>query len=138
MILTDTGPLVALLDKDDSHHAACVEASKHLPAAPLVTTWPCFTEAMYLLGEVGGYRYEAEFWKLLRDQKLFLLDLTQAEIVRANDLMEKYQNVPMVLADASLMAIAEHREYQQLFTIDSDFRVYRLPDGTALEIVPFS
>lgn len=93
---------------------------------------------MYLLGEVGGYRYEAEFWKLLRDQKLFLLDLTQAEIVRANDLMERYQNVPMVLADASLMAIAEHREYQQLFTIDSDFRVYRLPDGTALEIVPFS
>jgi hypothetical protein len=52
VILTDTGPLVALLDRDDSHHAACIEASKHLPAAPLVTTWPCFTEAMYLLGEV--------------------------------------------------------------------------------------
>lgn len=138
MILTDTGPLVALLDKDDSQYAACIEASKRLPAVPLVTTWPCFTEAMYLLGEVGGYRYEAELWKLLRDRKLFLLDLTQAEIIRANDLMEKYQNVPMDLADASLMAIDEHREFQQIFTIDSDFRVYRLADGTALEIVPFS
>jgi len=138
MILTDAGPLVALLDKDDSQHGACIEAIKHLPASPLVTTWPCFTEAMYLLGEVGGYRYEAELWKLLRERRLFLLDLTQVEIDRASELMEKYQDVPMDLADASLMAIAEHRKFRRVFTIDRDFRVYRLADGSALEIVPLS
>ena len=60
MILIDTGPLVTLLDKDDLHHAACVAASQRLPSGSLLTTWPCFTEAMYLLGEVGGYRYQVK------------------------------------------------------------------------------
>jgi predicted nucleic acid-binding protein len=52
--------------------------------------------------------------------------------------MKKYQDVPMDLADASLMAIAEHREFRRVFTIDRDFRVYRLANGSALEIVPLS
>jgi len=75
MTLTDTGPLVALLDKDDPGHASCVVASKRLPFGPPLTTWPCFTEAMYLL-EVGGYRYQAELWKLHQAGRLVLHDLT--------------------------------------------------------------
>ena len=66
------GALIALLDKDDPGHAACVNAAKYLPAVPLLTTWPCFTEAMYLLGEVGGYRYQAELWKIQTLQRLVL------------------------------------------------------------------
>ncbi|MCG3156482.1 MAG: hypothetical protein DKINENOH_03106 [bacterium] len=138
MILTDTGPLVALLDKDDSYHFSCVETAKSLPAAPLVTTWPCFTEAMYLLGEVGDYRYQAALWSLLNEQRLFLLDLTSVETSRASELMEKYQNVPMDLADASLIAVAESREFRHVFTIDRDFGIYRLADGSALEVIPLA
>lgn len=73
MILTDTGPLVALLDKDDAYHSKCVEASKRLPAGPLLTTWPGFTEAMYLLGDVGGYSYESELWKLQKTQHFIFM-----------------------------------------------------------------
>ena len=54
MTLTDTGAVVALLDADDPSHAACVAAAQRLPAGPLLTTWVCFTEAMYLLGAVQG------------------------------------------------------------------------------------
>ena len=64
MILTDTGPLVALLDADDPYHVECVAALHRLPLRPLLTTWVCLTEAMYLLGEVGGYRYQAALWNL--------------------------------------------------------------------------
>jgi hypothetical protein len=54
MTLTDTGPLVALLDADDPYHAAYVAGAERLPCGPLLTTWVCFAEVMYLLGAVGG------------------------------------------------------------------------------------
>jgi len=136
MILTDTGALIALLDKDDTNHVVCVSATKHLPAVPLLTTWPCFTEAMYLLGEVGGYRYQAELWKIQTMQRLVLHDLTIAEIKRMAELMEKYRDIPMDLADASLMAVAETHSFRYVFTLDSDFQIYRLDDGSMLRIVP--
>ena len=135
MILTDMGPLVALLDADDSYHAACVAAAQRLPPAPLLTTWPCFTEAMYLLGEVGGYRYQAALWNLRTAGRLILLDLTARETDRMDVLMKKYKDVPMDLADASLVAIAENRSIRRVFSLDKDFFVYRLSDGSALEVV---
>ena len=136
MTLTDTGPLVALLDRDDLNHGVCVAASEHLPSGPLVTTWPCFTEAMYLLGEVGGYRYQAELWRLQTTQRLLLHDLTAPEVARMAFLMERYSDTPMDLADASLVVAAESRGMRRIFTLDSDFYVYRLADGAALEVVP--
>ncbi len=50
-------------------------------------------------------------------------------------LMEQYRETPMDLADASLMAMAESHSLRRVFTFDSDFYVYRLADGSALEIV---
>jgi uncharacterized protein len=58
MILCDTGPLVALIDQDDAFHARCVAALSALPAEPLLTTWPCLVEAMYLLWRAGGFLFE--------------------------------------------------------------------------------
>ena len=136
MTPTDAGALVALLDTDDPYHAACVAAAQHLPAGPLLTTWVCFTEAMYLLGTVGGYRYQAALWGLRTTGRLVLHDLTAAEADRMARLMAQYQDTPMDLADASLVVVAESRTLRLVFTTDSDFYVYRLADGSALEVVP--
>ena len=135
MTLTDTGPLVALLDDDDDHHAACLAAAKTLPAGALLTTWPCYTEAMYLLGESGGYRNQERLWQMRRAGRLQLLKLTEAETDRMAVLMAQYRNVPMDIADASLVAVAESRRLRRLFTVDSDFYIYRLADGSVLEVV---
>ena len=54
LILTDTGPLVALLDRGDPAHTVCRDAVIHFPRQPFLTSWPCFTEAMYLPGGAGG------------------------------------------------------------------------------------
>ena len=136
MTLTDAGALVALLDADDPYHASCVAAAEHLPAGPLLTTWVCFTEAMYLLGTVGGYRYQAALWNLRATGRLVLHDLAPAEADRMAALMAQYQDTPMDLADASLVVVAESRTVRRVFTTDSDFYVYRLADGSALEVVP--
>ncbi|NUO83168.1 PIN domain-containing protein [candidate division KSB1 bacterium] len=136
MTLVDAGPLVALLDKNDARHTECVEASNNLSRAPLLTTWPCFTEAMYLLAEEGGYNYISELWKFQQTQQLLLHDLTVAEIKRMAELMKKYRDTPMDLADASLIAVAESLLLREVFTIDSDFNIYRLADGSAVKIIP--
>lgn len=134
-MLTDTGPLVGLLDADDPNHATCLAAALRLPAGPLWTTWPCFTEAMYLLGEVGGHRYQAALWAMRAAGRLVLLELTPADADRACVLMDQYHDVPMDLADASLVVVAESRGLRQIFALDADFYVYRLNDGSALEVV---
>ncbi|MDP9315490.1 MAG: PIN domain-containing protein [Chloroflexota bacterium] len=135
MILTDTGPLVALLDRDDSNHQVCLAIAQRLRAQPLLTTWPCFTEAMYLLGAVGGYLYQAELWHLWSDGKLVVHDLTAAELERIITLMAKYHDTPMDLADASLVAVAENRKFADFFSLDSDFYIYRLANGSVLNLI---
>ncbi len=135
MILTDTGPLVALLDRDDANHAVCLAVAQRLPAQPLLTTWPCFTEAMYLLGAVGGHAYQAELWRLWSEGKLVLHDLTPAEIERMSTLMAQYHDTPMDLADASLIAVAESQRMQEIFSLDSDFYIYRLANGSVLRLI---
>lgn len=136
MILTDTGPLVALLDKDDPSHSICVAMAKRLPSGAMLTTWPCFTEAMYLLEDAGGYRYQAELWRLQTAHRLIIHTFTAIEVRLMAILMEKYQDTPMDLADASLMAAADKRSSRRIFTLDSDFYIYRLTDGSALEVIP--
>jgi len=63
------------------------------------------------------------------------LELTDSETDRIDSLMKQYQDVPMDLADASLISIAESRGYTRIFTIDSDFYIYRLADGSVLEVI---
>lgn len=136
MTLTDTGPLVALINRNDPNHARSRDAVRMLPAGSLITTWPCLTEAMYLLYRAAGHAGQAELWHWRSAGRLVLHDLTSEQIDRMAALMSKYQDRPMDLADASLVVAAERLGAQKLFTLDSDFRVYRLLDGSALELVP--
>jgi len=89
-----------------------------------------------LLGTVGGYRYQAALWSLRTTGRLVLHELTAAEADRMAALMAQYQDTPMDLADASLVVVAESRTFRRVFTTDSDFYVYRLADGSTLEVVP--
>jgi predicted nucleic acid-binding protein len=131
--LADAGPLVALVDRGEPEHRACREALGRL-RGPLLTTWPAFTEAMYLLGEAGGWTAQEALWRLLRHGDL-VVEMPQ-RLERMAVLMSKYQSLPMDLADASLVALAEERALTTVFTLDGDFRVYRLPRGKTFTIVP--
>ncbi len=103
---------------------------------PLVTTWPAFTEAMYLLSRAGGPAGRDALWRLVITNRLEVLDLSRSVVERSAALMKTYADRPMDLADATLVALAEERGDRRVFTLDSDFEVYRLHGRQRFEIVP--
>ena len=107
MILTDAGPLIALLSPSDPYHTRCTALTRNLQSEAMLTSWVCFTEAMYFLGETGGYRLQEALWNLQRNDRLGLHILSEPETRRMQALMEQYRDTPMDLADASLIAVAE-------------------------------
>ncbi|PZO20014.1 MAG: PIN domain nuclease [Leptolyngbya foveolarum] len=135
MNLVDTSPLVALIDSGQGKHQECVSVVAKL-AGPMLTTVPCFTEAMYLLGRVRGWPGQRMLWRLSESGALFIHRADSNEHRRMRVLMEKYQDTPMDLADASLVAAAEHLGLKRVFTLDSDFYVYRINDRDAFEVIP--
>ncbi len=134
MILIDAGPLVALVDADDQYHEKCVDCLKNL-REPLVTVWPPLIEAMYLLGDFP--RAREAVWEMLARGVVQLLRLDLADIPRIRELMTKYADRPMDLADAALVRVAEREGIRRVFTVDrNDFSVYRLHGRVALAIIP--
>jgi predicted nucleic acid-binding protein len=135
MTLTDTGPLVALVDTGDDYNTVC-EAQLPILSLPLVAPWPCFTEAMHLLNRAGGGAAQDELWEFVTRGFLIIHAPSEAEQARMRELMMKFRDTPMDLADAAVVAAAEALNAVRVFSIDSDFYVYRLADGTVLEVIP--
>lgn len=134
MILVDAGPLVALLHRDDRNHDLCVSTLRSL-REPLGTAWPVVTEAFYLLG--FSWRAQDALWEMIDSGTLGLLSLDSGDVPRMRDLMRKYRDLPMDVADAALVRIAEREGVRQIFTIDRrDFAVYRLARVGRLSVIP--
>ena len=114
---------MALIHADDRHHASCRDALERI-REPLVTVWPVITEAMYLL----DFSAEAQdaLWRLLERDAVKILSLDAGDVPRMRELMRKYGDLPMDLADAALVRAAERERISRVFTIDRrDFEVYR-------------
>ncbi|HLI14811.1 MAG TPA: PIN domain-containing protein [Acidimicrobiales bacterium] len=135
MTLTDAGPLIAIIDADEPDHDACRAALDRV-ALPLVTTWPAFTEAMYLLARAGGIRAQRALWRLVSTSRLIVADLSRSAVARTARLMDQYADLPMDLADATLVALAEERGLRRVFTLDADFHVYRFRGRQRFETIP--
>jgi predicted nucleic acid-binding protein len=100
-----------------------------------VTVWPAFTEAMYLLG--FSWDGQAALWEMVETANLALAPLDHPDAPRMRALMHKYRDLPMDLADAALVRVAEREKLRRIFTLDRrHFRVYR-PSGIGrLSILP--
>jgi predicted nucleic acid-binding protein len=94
------------------------------------------TEAMYLLGDAGGWPAQRALWAMIERGALEVADLQMSDIARARSLMEKYRDAPMDIADATLVAVAEGRGLKRIFTLDSDFGVYRYRGREVFDMVP--
>jgi predicted nucleic acid-binding protein len=125
-----------MVDQGEPDHKACVACLPNLKG-PMVTTWPAFTEAMYLLGEAGGWRAQETLWNMLHQGDLEIAVQGSDDYERMRFLMQKYRDHPMDLADASLVRLAEERHVRDIFTLDeSDFRTYRIHGRQRFRVWP--
>jgi predicted nucleic acid-binding protein len=125
-----------LIDGDDPHHSICLQTAGQLPANSLVTTWPCLTEAMHLLNRASGLEGQNGLWSYLTYGVLRLYLPEEDEWQRIPELMNQYADMPLDMADASLISAAERLGEKRLFTIDRLLGAVQLSDGQFLQIVP--
>lgn len=132
-VLVDAGALIALLDRSDAAHPRCLQALAEIHD-PIVTVWPALTEAMHLLG--GVRRGQGALAEMIEDGALGLVDLDKSDLPRLRELMEKYADLPMDFADASLVRVAERDGCTRILTFDKHFGIYRLPRRGRFTLLP--
>jgi predicted nucleic acid-binding protein len=136
MMLCDTGPMVAMVDRDDPYHKQCLDVLSEIPPDGFVATWPCVAEAMYLLGTRMGFRGQDQLWNLVDDQVISVDLPEEREWLQMRELMQRYQDTPMDLADASIVTAAERLDLRRVFTLDKHFYAYRIRGRHPFEVVP--
>src|SRR5713226_4642457 len=122
--LVDTGAILALLDRDDEWHRACVEVFRSV-SFPLLTTEAVMTEVFHLTIRDFG-RIEPA-WEFFDSDSVTLASLTDADLPDIHALMSQYRDHPMDFADATLVHVANRESIRLILTIDHDeFETYRL------------
>lgn len=120
--LIDAGPLIALFDKDDHYYFKALNFIKNYDGL-LVTTWPVVTEVLYMLD--FNINVQIDFLRWIEKGGLEIYTLLAEDMSRIIDLTQKYSNVPMDFADATLIVASEKLDIDKIVTVDSDFYVYR-------------
>lgn len=135
MLLVDTGFLLALFDKKDRHHTqALAWAPSH--AEGWITTWPVLTEAVYLLTTRLDARSALHVMDDVASGVLQVWDIPLTRVAAMTALMKRYKTLPMDLADASLVLLAEHLGTGRILTTDQrDFATYRWKNRQPFEDV---
>ena len=124
LLLVDTGPLVALANRRDKHHAGCVEYLQHYRGR-LLTTWAVLTEFSHLASSVDA---TLALYQWIERGGMEVAPLGRDELVSTIDWITRYADRPMDLADASLVISAIKTACIDVWTLDrADFETYRLP-----------
>jgi predicted nucleic acid-binding protein len=120
--LIDAGPLIALFNSSDQFHTAAVNFVKSFRGR-LLTTWSVVTQTSHMLS--FSTRAQIHFLEWIYRGGLQIIELSQAHVARLIELSKKFDDVPMDLADASLIVASEKYGITEIASIDSDFYIYR-------------
>lgn len=127
-ILVDAGPLIAMQDRSDKNYRQVKRFLEQFRGR-MLTTWPVLAEACHFLPE----RTQISFLRWAAGGGLSVVELHETALSEIAAWKEKYHDLPMDLADASLLWVAQQTGITDILTIDSrDFAAYRLPNGKAL------
>ncbi len=125
MILLDAGYIVALLDIKDRDHQRATQLL-HTKKEGWMTTWPAITEAVHMLESHVHMECALTVLTAVEEGDILIWDIPQSKIPQIQTMMEKYIDLPMDLADASMVLLAEHLGHGRILTTDQrDFGAYR-------------
>ena len=120
--LIDAGPLIALFDKSDDYHKSILKFMRKYQGR-LVTSWAVITEVLHMLD--FNVNVQMDFLKWIERDAIEIPVINKNHISRIIKLTEKYSDVPMDFADATLIVLSEIEKIGEIITIESDFHVYR-------------
>jgi predicted nucleic acid-binding protein len=130
--IVDTGPLVAFFDRAEQHHRWVVERFDELDA-PLLVCEPVLTEAMYLLARYP--KAQDAVLELIRNGALSVAFRLDEHLGALRELLQKYKDTPMSLADACIVRMTEIHHRHAVLTLDSDFLIYRRHGRAPLTLI---
>jgi predicted nucleic acid-binding protein len=133
--LLDTGFLLAVIDADDSLHAACAAAleSETNPILPNVV----LPELAYLILRELGYPALTAFLRAVAVGELTQAQSTSQDLSRAADLLEKYADNKVDFVDCVIVAMAERMNLTRVLTVDRrHFTIFRPSHCDYFEIAP--
>ena len=131
-VIADTGPLVAILDRDDRDHAWAVREGRRLPPK-MLSCEAVLSEVHFLTQDIPEAKDRIESW--LADGRLELPFSVRDHHSLLHELMVRYASVPMSFADACLVRMSELWPEAPVFTLDSDLRVYRRNKRQSLPLI---
>ncbi len=131
-VVVDTGPLVALLNQSDHAHAWVMQQMADL-RPPLITCEAVLAEATYLTRQVPGARIA--LMEMVGEGFLNLGLAVADQHAALLTMMRRYADVPMSLADACLVRLAELNPKSTVLTLDRDFVVYRKNSRQVIELL---
>ena len=133
MVIADSGFWVALFNRSDPLHQKALDALALLEEG-LITTWPVLTEATHLLLRAQGRFLALKFIEEYLSGPHSIYELSDNVTDQIPKLMRKYSELPMDLADASLVLLAEHLGHGRILSTDRrDFRTYRWKERKPFE-----
>jgi len=123
-VLIDAGPLIALFDSSEKHHSRIKAFLKKNPCR-YVSTLAVFTEVSHMLDFHAGA--QRDFYEWVMYKGVIISDINQNDMPRILELTQKYADLPMDFADATLVITAEKTGIREIISLDKDFAIYRLP-----------
>jgi len=121
-IVIDSGPLIALFDRDDNYHKKALKFINELKDE-LVSNYAVITEVSHLLD--FSIKAQIDFLRWVFNGGISIADISSEDLLRIIELTEKYSDLPMDFADASLVVLCDRMNIRDIASVDRDFGIYR-------------
>jgi len=132
-VIMDTGPWVALIDRSEARHKRCVEWLREFNGS-MFSSEAVLTEVLYLLN--FSYRSQSAAIDFVLNGAVSLVPLNLESLRKTRRLMEKYKDIPMDYADATLVSLADDLSIHHIVTFDKHFNIYRPSSKQPFVILP--